>query len=194
MHLDNLTRFLSAVGPYIDIIVFGDDLGMQTGPQISPRMYASIFQPHEKIMWETAKRLADVKVMLHSCGGLYPLLPGLIEAGLDILQPVQTTCRDMEPERLKREFGRDLCLWGGGCDTRDVLPGATPEQVVRRRARAGECVCPRRRVRVPAGSQHHGRRAATECHRHARRRERLLNESCCAGVSMFVQLQLALSS
>jgi uroporphyrinogen decarboxylase len=129
IHLHNLTKFLSAVGPYIDIIVFGDDLGMQTGPQISPRMYREYFQPREKIMWETAKRLADVKVMLHSCGGLYPLLPGLIEAGLDILQPVQTTCRDMEPERLKAEFGRDLCLWGGGCNTRDVLPSATTEQV-----------------------------------------------------------------
>jgi uroporphyrinogen decarboxylase len=129
MHLDNLQKFLSAVGPYIDIIVFGDDLGMQTGPQISPRTYREFFQPRQKIMWETAKKLADVKVMLHSCGGLHPLLPGLIEAGLDILQPVQTTCRDMEPERLKREFGRDLCLWGGGCNTRDVLGRATPGEV-----------------------------------------------------------------
>jgi len=63
-------------------------------------------------------------------------MPGLIEAGLDIIQPVQTTCSDMEPERLKREFGRDICLWGGGCDTREVLPRGTPEEVeedVRRR-------------------------------------------------------------
>ena len=136
LHLDNLDRFLSAVGPYIDIILFGDDLGMQTGPQISPRMYLEFFQPRQKLMWESAKRLAKVKVMLHSCGGLYPLMPGLIEAGLDIIQPVQTTCSDMEPQRLKREFGRDICLWGGGCDTREVLPWGTPEEVaedVRRR-------------------------------------------------------------
>jgi uroporphyrinogen decarboxylase len=74
--------------------------------------------------------------MLHSCGGIFPLLPGLIEAGLEILQPVQTTSRGMEPERLKREFGRDLCLWGGGCDTQGVLSRASPAQVaeyVRRR-------------------------------------------------------------
>jgi uroporphyrinogen decarboxylase len=70
-----------------------------------------------------------VKVMLHSCGGLYPLLPLLIEAGLEIAQPVQTTCANMEPERLKREFGRDLVLWGGGSNTRDVLPYGAPEQV-----------------------------------------------------------------
>ncbi|NLF01732.1 MAG: hypothetical protein GX601_12220, partial [Anaerolineales bacterium] len=65
-------------------------------------------------------------------------LPGLIEAGLDIIQPVQTTTKDMDAERLKREFGQDICLWGGGCDTRYVLPRGTPEQVaedVRRRVR-----------------------------------------------------------
>jgi uroporphyrinogen decarboxylase len=129
IHLDNLAKFLGAVGPYIDIIVFGDDLGMQTGPQISPRTYHEFIQPREKILWGEAKRLANVKVMLHSCGGLYPLLPGMIDAGLDILQPVQTTCRDMEPERLKAEFGKDLCLWGGGCNTRDVLGQGTPAEV-----------------------------------------------------------------
>jgi uroporphyrinogen decarboxylase len=129
MHLENLQKYLSAVGPHIDIISFGDDLGMQTGPQISPRMYREFFQPRHRLLWQTAKKLAPVKVMLHSCGGIYPLLPMLIEAGLDIVQPVQTTCVDMEPARLKREFGRDLVLWGGGADTRDVLPNGTPEQV-----------------------------------------------------------------
>jgi uroporphyrinogen decarboxylase len=135
-NLANLERYLSAVAPYIDIILFGDDLGMQTGPQISPRMYVEFFKPRHQIEWQTAKRLADVKVMLHSCGGLYPLMPHLIEAGVDILQPVQTTAANMEPERLKREFGHDVCLWGGGCDTREVLPLGSPEQVredVRRR-------------------------------------------------------------
>lgn len=136
MHLENLERYLSAVGPYIDIVMFGDDLGMQTGPQISPRMYWEYLQPRQKIMWAAAKRLSDAKIMLHSCGGLYQLIPGLIDAGLDILQPVQTTCAGMEPERLKHEFGRDLCLWGGGANTRDVLAQGTPQQVaedVRRR-------------------------------------------------------------
>jgi uroporphyrinogen decarboxylase len=136
VHLDNLERYLGAVGEYIDIILFGDDLGMQTGPQISPRMYREFFYPRHKVLWETAKKLADVRVMLHSCGGLYPLLPHLIEAGLDIVQPVQTTARDMEADRLKREFGADLCLWGGGCDTQGLLASGTPDQVeedVRRR-------------------------------------------------------------
>jgi uroporphyrinogen decarboxylase len=129
MHLANLEKYLSAVGPYIDIIVFGDDLGMQTGPQISPRMYRELFMPRHKLMWTTAKKLANVKVMLHCCGGVHSLLPMLIEAGLDAINPVQTTSFEMEPERLKREFGHDLCFWGGGCDTRDALPHGTPEQV-----------------------------------------------------------------
>ena len=138
IHLGNLEKYLFAVGPFIDIIMFGDDLGMQTGPQISPRMYHEFFQPRQKLMWGTAKKLADAKVMLHSCGGLYPLMPGLIDAGLDIIQPVQTTSTDMGAERLKREFGKDLCLWGGGCDTQYILARATPQEVaedVRRRVR-----------------------------------------------------------
>jgi uroporphyrinogen decarboxylase len=135
-HMQNLGKFLSAVGPYIDIILFGDDLGMQTGPQFSSRMFNEFFFPRYRQMWMTAKTLADVKVMLHCCGGVYPFLPGLIAAGLDILQPVQTTATGMEPERLKQEFGKDLCLWGGGCDTQRVLPTASPAEVaedVRRR-------------------------------------------------------------
>jgi uroporphyrinogen decarboxylase len=119
------------VGPYIDIILFGDDLGMQTGPQISPPMYHEFFYPRHKQMWHAAKSAAEVKVMLHSCGGLYPLLPDLIDAGLDIIQPVQTTARDMEPAKLKREFGRDICLWGGGCNTQQVLTWGTPDEVAR---------------------------------------------------------------
>ncbi|MBN1582823.1 MAG: methyltransferase [Anaerolineae bacterium] len=136
MHLENLEKYLSAVGPYIDIILFSDDLGMQTGPQISPRMFETFLQPRYKVMWQRAKQLAEVKVMLHCCGGIYPLLPGLIEAGLDIVQPVQTTSAGMEARQLKREFGRDLCLWGGGCNTQNILPVASPEEVaedVRRR-------------------------------------------------------------
>ena len=83
---------LAAVGPYIDIIVFGDDLGMQNGPQMSRAMYRELFMPRHARLWRRAKELAPVKVMLHSCGGIRPLLPDLIEAGLDAVNPVQITC------------------------------------------------------------------------------------------------------
>jgi uroporphyrinogen decarboxylase len=129
IHLAKLESYLSAVGEFIDIIVFGDDLGMQTGPQMSPQMYRRIFKPRHQLLWRRAKELADVKVMLHCCGGVRELLPDLIDAGLDAINPVQTNCRGMDPAELKAEFGESLTFWGGGCDTRDVLPKGTPAQV-----------------------------------------------------------------
>ncbi|HNQ89720.1 MAG TPA: uroporphyrinogen decarboxylase family protein [Verrucomicrobiota bacterium] len=129
MHLENLERFLGAVGPYIDIILFGDDLGMQSGPQISPRMYREFFFPREQRMWRRVKELAPVKIQLHCCGGVRELLPDLIEAGLDAINPVQITCRGMDAAGLKRDFGSRLTFWGGGCDTREVLSRGTPGEV-----------------------------------------------------------------
>ena len=83
IHLVNLERFLGAVGEHIDIILFGDDLGMQTGPMMSPQMYCEFFKPRHTLLWRRAKELADVKVMLHCCGGVRELLPHLIEAGFN---------------------------------------------------------------------------------------------------------------
>jgi len=131
IHLGNLEQFLGSVGPYIDIVLFGDDLGMQSGPQISPGMYREFFKPRHARMWRRAKELAEVKVKLHSCGGIRELLPDLIEAGLDAINPVQISCAGMELGALKRDFGDRMTFWGGGCDTRDVLPHAGPEEVAR---------------------------------------------------------------
>ena len=129
VHLGNLEQFLGAVGEHIDIVLFGDDLGMQTGPMMSPQMYREFFKPRHKLLWNRAKELADVKVMLHCCGGVRELLGDLIEAGLDAINPVQISCSGMDVAELKAEFGTELTFWGGGCDTRDVLPNGTPEQV-----------------------------------------------------------------
>jgi uroporphyrinogen decarboxylase len=129
IHMRSLERLLAAVGPYIDVIVFGDDLGAQNSPQISPRMYREFFKPRHAMMWARARQLANVKVMLHSCGALRPLLPDLIDAGLDAINPVQISCRGMEAEGLKRDFGKDLAFWGGGCDTQSILPRGTLAQV-----------------------------------------------------------------
>jgi len=131
VHLVALERFLTAAGPYIDVVLFGDDLGMQFGPQISPEMYRAFFKPRHKRMWMRAKELADVKVMLHSCGGIRELIPDLIDAGLDAVNPVQITCRGMAAAGLKADFGTDIVFWGGGCDTQRVLPYGPPDEVRR---------------------------------------------------------------
>ena len=130
IHLRNLDRFLRLVAPFIDIILFGDDLGMQSGPQVSPPMYREFFKPRERLMWQKVKQAAPhLKIMLHCCGGVRELLPDLIEAGLEAINPVQITCRGMEPAGLKRDFGAQLTFWGGGCDTRDVMIHGTPAEV-----------------------------------------------------------------
>ena len=129
IHLRNLEKWLSAVGPYIDIVLFGDDLGGQQGPLISPDTYRTLYKPYHRKLWTRAKELADVKVQLHCCGGIYELLPDLIEAGLDAINPVQVSCRGMDPVRLKSEFGDRITFWGGGCDTQRILPMATPAEV-----------------------------------------------------------------
>ena len=131
IHMKNLEKWLGAVGPYIDTIIFGDDLGGQNGPLMSPDMYRRYYKPFHKKLWNRAKELADVKVHLHSCGGIEPLLEDLIDAGFDTTNPVQITCAGMDPKQLKQKYGDRLTFWGGGCDTRHVLPNGTPEEIER---------------------------------------------------------------
>jgi uroporphyrinogen decarboxylase len=135
-HLENLEKFLDAVEGYVQIIQMGDDLGTQLAPQISPQMYRRFFKPRQKRIYEKVRRRSGIHLFLHSCGAIAPLLPDLIEIGVEIINPVQTSARGMEPERLKREFGKDLTFWGGGCDTQRVLPHGTEREIdehVRRR-------------------------------------------------------------
>jgi uroporphyrinogen decarboxylase len=125
----NLSRYLGAVGDYIQIIQMGDDLGTQSGPQMSPRMYRQIIKPAHRQVYEYVKTHSDVYIFLHTCGSIYKLIPDLIDAGVDILNPVQISAADMDPARLKREFGQDVTFWGGGANTQHVLPNATPDEV-----------------------------------------------------------------
>jgi uroporphyrinogen decarboxylase len=128
-HLGNLDRLLGAVGKYIDVITFVDDLGMQTGLLLSPRMYREFFKPRHALLWKRAKELANVKVLLHCDGAIRELLPDLIEIGLDAVNPVQTTLKGMDAKKLKADFGNDLVFWGGGCDGQTVLFHGTPEDI-----------------------------------------------------------------
>lgn len=129
VHLANLDRFLDAVGQHVDVILFGDDFGMQQGPQISRAMYREFFQSRQRLMWQRVHERSKAKVMLHCCGGVRPLLDDMIEAGLDAINPVQITCRGMEAAGLKQDFGKRMTFWGGGCDTRTVLSQGTTQEV-----------------------------------------------------------------
>jgi uroporphyrinogen decarboxylase len=128
-HLDALGKACRAVGDVVDIVRFGDDLGTNRGPFLSPAMYRRFFKPRHAELCAYVHRHTPMKTFLHSCGSIRALLPDLIEAGFDVINPVQTSCRGMEPEGLKADFGRDICFWGGGCDTRRVLPTASPAEV-----------------------------------------------------------------
>jgi len=129
-HLRNVELYLDAVGDTIQIIQMGDDLGTQAGPQLRPKLYYETIQPRQKILWGKIHQLKpQVAVFLHSCGGIYELLPGIVDAGCDVINPVQISAKGMDPARLKREFGDKLTFWGGGCDTQTVLPFGTPQEV-----------------------------------------------------------------
>ncbi len=129
-YVTRLEKWLGAVGPYIDVMLFGDDLGGQNGPLISPAMYRELFKPWHTKLWGRAKELAPhVNIHLHCCGGVEPLLADLIDAGLESSNPVQISCVGMDPQRLKQTYGDRFSFWGGGCDTRDVLPHGTPDEV-----------------------------------------------------------------
>ena len=128
-HLATLEKVCAAVGDVVDILRFGDDLGMDTGPFMSPEIYRTLFKPRHTQLCEYVHKNSQMKTFLHSCGALRLLMPDLIEAGYDIINPVQTSSRGMEPAELKKDFGRDITFWGGGCNTREVLNRGTPEQV-----------------------------------------------------------------
>ena len=109
--------------------IAADDSGTQRGEFIRPELWAEMLKPHYKKLCDWIHANTAWKVFLHSCGSVYHLVPHFIEAGIDILNPVQTSAANMDPARLKREFGDRLVFWGGGCDTQSVLGRATPEEI-----------------------------------------------------------------
>jgi uroporphyrinogen decarboxylase len=137
LHLDTLKRTLDAAGHVIDVIQFGDDLGMQGAPLLNPEMYREIFWPyHKRLFTFVRENYPQIYVMLHCDGAVYDLLPDMIDAGMQVFNPLQTDCAGMDPARIKREFGDKISFWGGGCDTHATLAFGSPTQVredVRRR-------------------------------------------------------------
>ncbi len=129
IHLQNLEIYIKAVGENIDVIQLGDDLGTQNALQISPDVYRKMIYPCQKRLFRAVRDKSDYFVFLHSCGSVDEIIPDLIDAGVQVLNPVQTSAGGMDPVKLKREYGMDLAFWGGGIDTQSVLPNGSVEEV-----------------------------------------------------------------
>jgi len=124
-----LEKILPAVRGYVQVVQVGDDLGAQGGPQISPRAYREIVKPRHKKLYRYIKEHINAHLFLHTCGSVYDFIPDFIDMGVDVLNPVQVSAKNMETRRLKEEFGDRIVFWGGGCDTQRVLPFGTPRDV-----------------------------------------------------------------
>lgn len=118
-----------AYGRYIQCIEVNSDLGAQNAPMIAPDMYAEFCVPYLKAFCEHVHNTSDIKIFIHSCGSIEPIIPHIIEAGVDILNPVQISAANMEPGELKRKYGGKIAFWGGGCNTQQVLNFGTPDDV-----------------------------------------------------------------
>lgn len=127
--VEYMTAFLQPIADLVDIVQFTDDLGSQRALLMSPARYRSFLKPYHRRWMEAVRALApSAKIAIHTCGSVYDVIPDLIEIGVEILNPIQPLAVNMQPGRLKREFGRDLSFLGG-VDIQQLLPFGTPDEV-----------------------------------------------------------------
>jgi len=129
--MSNLRRFARAVGDRVAILQMTDDFATQESLLLSVKLYRDLIMPYYKRGLDWVHQNTKMKVMLHSDGALFPLIPSLIETGVDILNPVQINARGMEATRLKQAFGDRLVFWGGAADCQQTLPFGKPADVAR---------------------------------------------------------------
>ena len=129
VNMRRFERFAGTVGRYVDVVQFEDDLGMQDRPILRPELYRQVVKPYHEKLFRFAKSRCDAYLLLHTDGAVAPFIPDFIEMGVDALNPVQVSAAGMDTKALKKEFGRDIVFWGGGCDSQTVLPFGTPQEV-----------------------------------------------------------------
>jgi hypothetical protein len=130
--LKSIEKLAVAVGDRVQVaFVSGTDFGTQTGQFCSVKTYRDLYKPFHRAVNDLIHKLTPWKTFIHSCGAVGPFIPDFIDAGFDVLNPVQCSATGMDPHWLKREFGRHLVFWGGGVDTQQTLPFGTPEEVYR---------------------------------------------------------------
>ena len=128
----NYEKLWNLLGSKVDVVLTcGTDFGSQESQFCSIDTFNELWLPHYRRMNDWIHKHTTWKIFKHSCGAIIPILPGLIEAGFDIINPVQINAKDMDSHRLKEEFGSQLTFWGGGIDTQRVLPFGTPDEVRR---------------------------------------------------------------
>ena len=130
--LQNLATLIPILGDRVQaVFLTGTDFGTQRGPFIAPDTYRELFQPYHRQVNRLIHDRSTWKTFIHSCGAVIDLVPDFIEAGFDILNPVQCSACGMDPKTLKREFGQHVTFWGGGVDTQGALAFGTPDEVYR---------------------------------------------------------------
>jgi hypothetical protein len=130
--LANLPKIYEAVGDRVSaVFITGTDFGTQNGPFIGCPAYRKLYQPFHRRVNDWVHQHTPWKTFIHSCGSIVKLLPDMVEAGFDIVNPVQCSAAGMDPRPLKRQFGDRVTFWGGGVDTQKTLPFGTPEEVRR---------------------------------------------------------------
>jgi len=127
-YMKRAKAFLDAMGDSVDAIFFTDDLGTQSAPLIGAETYRKMIKPYWAELIALVKS-HGIRVIMHACGAVSDFIPDLIEMGVDALNPVQITAAGMAPERLIRDFGRDISFWGGGVNTQGTLDRASPVTV-----------------------------------------------------------------
>lgn len=130
--LQNISTLIDLFGDRVQAaFITGTDFGTQRGPFISVRAYRELFKPFHQRVNQLIHARSSWKTFIHSCGSVYALIPDFLEAGFDILNPVQCSAAEMDARRLKSEFGSRFTFWGGGVDTQQTIAFGSPEQVYR---------------------------------------------------------------
>jgi hypothetical protein len=128
--LRNLRVLQQALGDRVHVInISGADFGSQAGEIISPEMYRTLYKPYHRLLNDWVHAHTAWKTHFHCCGSIVRLLDDLVDAGVDVLNPVQVSAAGMDAETLKARHGEKLVFWGGGVDTQKTLPFGAPEEV-----------------------------------------------------------------
>lgn len=130
--IKNYEKIWNTVGDKVDVVfICGTDFGTQDSQFCSVESFTDLWLPHYKKLNDWIHENTTWKTFKHSCGAIVPLLPSIIEAGFDIINPVQINAKDMDSKFLKKEYGKYLTFWGGGVDTQKILPYASPDEIRR---------------------------------------------------------------